>query len=94
MELLEAAACDLGLAADTARQLAVETAYGAACMAHARTDDPASLREQVTSAGGTTAAALAVFAQADLAGIVRRAVTAAARRSAELAAAHGDPDPR
>jgi len=94
MELLEAAARDLGLAADTARKLAVETAYGAACMAHARIDDPASLREQVTSKGGTTAAALAVFADADLAGIVRRAVAAAARRSAELAAAYGDSDPR
>jgi pyrroline-5-carboxylate reductase len=94
MELLESAARELGLPADTARQLSLETAYGAACMAHARIDDPATLREQVTSKGGTTAAALAVFAEADLAGIVRRAVMAAAHRSAELAAAYGDSDPR
>jgi pyrroline-5-carboxylate reductase len=89
MELLEAAGRELGLPADAARQLAVETAYGAACMAHARVDDPATLREQVTSKGGTTAAALAVFAEVDLATIVRRAVTAAARRSAELAVTYG-----
>ena len=94
MELLEAAGCELGLPAATARELAIETAYGAASMAHARTDDPATLREQVTSKGGTTAAALAVFAEADLAGIVRRAVRAAARRSGELAAAYGDTDSR
>lgn len=92
MELMEAAGCELGLPAATARELALGTAYGAASMAHARTDDPATLREQVTSKGGTTAAALAVFAEADLAGIVRRAVMAAARRSAELAATYGHSD--
>jgi pyrroline-5-carboxylate reductase len=90
MELLEAAARHLGLPATAARELSLETAYGAACMAHARVDDPATLREQVTSKGGTTAAALAVFEQSDLAGIVRRAVTAAAERAAELAAEYGD----
>lgn len=89
MELLEAAGRELGLPAGAARQLSIETAYGAACMAHAGIEDPATLREQVTSRGGTTAAALAVFAAADLAGIVRRAVTAAAHRSAELAASYG-----
>jgi pyrroline-5-carboxylate reductase len=46
---------------------------------------PATLREQVTSKGGTTAAALAVLEQADLRGILSAAVTAAARRSVELA---------
>ncbi len=94
MELMEAAGRELGLPAATARDLAVETAYGAASMARARTDDPATLREQVTSKGGTTAAALAVFAAADLAGIVRRAVLAAASRSGELAATYGDSDSR
>lgn len=91
MELLEAAAVELGLPANAARQLAVETAYGAACMAHEGVDDPAALREQVTSKGGTTAAALAVFEEAGLAGIVRRAAAASARRSAELAAEFGEP---
>jgi pyrroline-5-carboxylate reductase len=94
MELLESAGRELGLPADAARRLSIETAYGAACMAHAHVDDPARLREQVTSKGGTTAAALAIFDEADLAGIVRRAVTAAAHRSAELAAQYGDGESR
>jgi pyrroline-5-carboxylate reductase len=89
MELLEASGRELGLPAGAARQLAIETAYGAACMARAGIEDPATLREQVTSPGGTTAAALAVFAEADLARIVRRAVAAAAHRSAELATSYG-----
>ena len=94
MELLEAAARDLGLPAEAARRLSIETAYGAACMAHAGVDPPAALREQVTSKGGTTAAALAVFEESDLAGIVRRAVAAAARRSAEFAAEFGEGESR
>ena len=51
--------------------------------------EPATLREQVTSRGGTTAAALAVFESADLRGIVGRAAAAAARRAAELAVQSG-----
>jgi pyrroline-5-carboxylate reductase len=43
----------------------------------------------VTSKGGTTAAALAVFDAADLRGIVAHALAAADRRSAELAAEFG-----
>jgi pyrroline-5-carboxylate reductase len=45
----------------------------------------------VTSKGGTTAAALAVLDTAGLQGIVARAVAAADRRSAELAAEFGVP---
>lgn len=88
-ELLESAAVELGLPAEVARTLAIETAYGAACMLHAGVDAPQTLREQVTSRGGTTAAALRVLEEADLRGIVARAVAAACRRSAELAAESG-----
>ena len=45
---------------------------------------PGALRAAVTSPGGTTAAALRVFEQADLAGIVQQALTAARNRSVEL----------
>lgn len=85
IELLESAGQELGLPAETARTLAIETAYGAAHMARTRQFSAEELRAQVTSRGGTTAAALAVLEGADLRGIVRRAVAAACRRSAELA---------
>ncbi len=85
MELLEAAAMQQGLPPAVARRLAIDTAAGAARLAAQSGDDPATLRTQVTSKGGTTAAALAVFEAADLRAIVARAVAAAAHRSRELA---------
>jgi pyrroline-5-carboxylate reductase len=89
IELLESAGIAEGLAPDVARRLAIDTASGAAALARQGQDDPATLRAQVTSKGGTTAAALAVFETADLRGIVTRAVAAAASRSRELAAEFG-----
>jgi pyrroline-5-carboxylate reductase len=46
--------------------------------------DPFKLREMVTSPGGTTAAALAVFAEGDFAALVDRALAAAKARALEL----------
>jgi pyrroline-5-carboxylate reductase len=57
IELLEAAGQAEGLAPEIARRLAIDTAHGAAVLARGSTDDPATLRAQVTSKGGTTAAA-------------------------------------
>jgi pyrroline-5-carboxylate reductase len=91
MEALEAAARERGLPADVAQRLTVETAFGAAQMARNSALPLATLREQVTSKGGTTAAALAVLEQAGLRAIVAHAVAAADRRSAELAAEFGGP---
>jgi len=85
IEALEDAGASLGLPRATARHLAVHTALGAGRMVAEGPDSPATLREQVTSKGGTTAAALAVLERADVRGIVAEAVAAAARRSAELA---------
>jgi pyrroline-5-carboxylate reductase len=85
IEALEQAALEEGLPPHIARTLAMETAYGAGCMAHTPDADPATLRQEVTSPGGTTAAALAVLEKENLRGIVRRAVAAAVRRSKELA---------
>ena len=85
IEALEDAGAALGLPRATARQLAIHTALGAGRMAAEGADAPATLREQVTSKGGTTAAALAVLEHAGLRGIFAEAVGAAARRSAELA---------
>jgi pyrroline-5-carboxylate reductase len=91
MEALEAAAHERGLPKDIAHRLTLETAFGAAQMARQSADPLATLREQVTSKGGTTAAALAVLDAAGLRAIVAHAVAAADRRSAELAAEFGTP---
>ena len=91
MEALEAAAHERGLPNDIAHKLTLETAFGAAQMARHSGDSLAALRGQVTSKGGTTAAALAVLDAAGLRAIVAHAVAAADRRSAELAAEFGTP---
>ena len=84
MEALEEAAVARGLEREKARLLVIETALGAARMALESEDDPGTLREKVTSRGGTTAAALDAFEAGDLAGLVDRAVGAAHDRSIEL----------
>jgi pyrroline-5-carboxylate reductase len=86
MEALEAAAHARGLPVDVAHELTLQTALGAAQMARQSREPLATLREQVTSKGGTTAAALAVFDAAGLRDIVAAALTAADERSAQLAA--------
>jgi pyrroline-5-carboxylate reductase len=91
MEALEAAAHQRGLPTDIAHRLTLETAFGAAQMARESPESLATLREQVTSKGGTTAAALEVLNAAGLRDIVAHAVAAADRRSAELAAEFGVP---
>jgi pyrroline-5-carboxylate reductase len=91
MEALEAAAHERGLPTDIAHKLTLETAFGAAQMARQSSESLALLREQVTSKGGTTAAALAVLDAAGLRATVAHAVAAADRRSAELAAEFGAP---
>ena len=91
MEALEAAAHERGLPNDIAHKLTLATAYGAARMARESHEPLAVLREQVTSKGGTTAAALAVLDAAGLRATVAHAIAAADRRSAELAAEFGGP---
>jgi pyrroline-5-carboxylate reductase len=89
IECLEAAGTQLGLDPLTARKLAVETARGAGRMAAEGIEPPAELRAQVTSEGGTTAAALEVLEAADVRGIFAAAVAAGARRSTALALEFG-----
>lgn len=89
IEILEQTGVTLGLSAEVSRCLAVETAYGAGCMAKQAPESAASLREQVTSKGGTTEAALQHLEANGVRGIFAAAVTAAARRSAELAEQFG-----
>ena len=85
IEALQAAAEQRGLPPETARRLALDTAFGAAALAHESSDDPATLRVQVTSPNGTTAAALAVFEAAHFRDTVAQAVAAAADRADQMA---------
>lgn len=89
MEAMIDAGTELGLDPATATQLTLQTAYGAALMAQQSDDPPAVLRQNVTSPGGTTAAALEVMTQHDMSGIIRRALAAADNRAGELAQEFG-----
>jgi len=84
IEQLAGAGTELGLPADVAARLALETVLGAARLAAQSKEPPAVLRERVTSRGGTTAAALAVFDAEGLAERFRRAVQAASLRGTEM----------
>lgn len=76
----------LGLVRELATQLAVQTLFGASTMLRETGTDPSILRQQVTSPGGTTAAALRQFDERDLRGAFLAATEAARDRSVELAA--------
>jgi pyrroline-5-carboxylate reductase len=89
MEALTSAGNRLGLPQDTARLLALQTAFGAAKMALESADDAAQLRRRVTSPGGTTERAIGEFQKNNFEGIVLQALQAAADRSRELATEFG-----
>ncbi|MFZ4124479.1 MAG: pyrroline-5-carboxylate reductase family protein [Rickettsiales bacterium] len=85
MEALERAAIGLGLDAQTAHLLVKQTMFGSACMANTPFADVSKLREQVTSKGGTTEAALAVLLP-QLQALIDATTEAAAARSKALSA--------
>lgn len=89
IEQLAASAEKLGLSKEVARKLALHTVLGAAKLAAASDKTPSELRQQVTSKGGTTEAALQVFDREKLAERFARALEAASRRGAELGDALG-----
>jgi pyrroline-5-carboxylate reductase len=74
----------LGLTADAARRLAQETLAGAAELAMRSSESPTTLRERVTSKGGTTHAAITVFDAGGVKDTVVRALLAARDRAREL----------
>ncbi|MDE3238449.1 MAG: pyrroline-5-carboxylate reductase [Paracoccaceae bacterium] len=86
IETLAAAGVAEGLAPDLAMKLAKATVAGAGALAMQAEEDPAQLRVNVTSPGGTTAAALAVLMDeaAGFPALLKRAVHAAAERGREL----------
>jgi len=84
IEALQAGGEALGLQAETARQLAIQTLVGASALAANSSETPAVLRERVTSKGGTTAAALDVLAAGGLSTLIGKALVAAAARGKEM----------
>jgi len=86
IEALHTAAVAAGLDDDLAMLLAKQTVFGAASLAQTSQESPSTLREQVTSPNGTTAAALAVLmAQpGGLQDLLKTAVAAAKDRSIAL----------
>ncbi|KAF2992168.1 pyrroline-5-carboxylate reductase [Methylocystis sp. MJC1] len=86
VECLAAAGVEAGLPADLAGRLARATIEGAGELLHRQADVSAeTLRQRVTSPGGTTAAALSVLMAEDgLAPLMSRAVAAAKKRAGEL----------
>ncbi len=85
IETLAAAAQNEGLAPELAEKLAIATVAGAGAYAAQSPVDPTRLREQVTSPGGTTQAALErLMGDGGLEALMAEAVRAAAARSREL----------
>lgn len=85
MEAMIAAGESMGLQAETAKRLTLQTALGAATMAHQSDAPPSTLRERVTSPGGTTERALKTFQEGGFRSLVNSALQAAEKRSKELA---------
>ncbi len=74
----------LGLPRPTATELVVQTLFGAATMLRQTGEHPSILREQVTSPGGTTAAAVRLLDDQRVRGAFMSAIEAACHRSAQL----------
>jgi pyrroline-5-carboxylate reductase len=87
MEEMTKAAVELGLPEDVAEDLVLQTAKGAGLLAveaDKSGEKPAELRRKVTSPGGTTEAALKIFAEGNFSPLVQAALKRACERSKEL----------
>ncbi|WP_428717612.1 pyrroline-5-carboxylate reductase [Undibacterium curvum] len=84
IEALEQAALELGFSPEQASQFAIATFEGAASLALHADEPVATLREKVTSKGGTTFAALSSMQEAGIQTAIVRAAKAAAQRATEL----------
>ncbi|MEP1216725.1 MAG: pyrroline-5-carboxylate reductase [Marinobacter sp.] len=85
LEALEEAATEAGIASETARALAIQTMAGAAEMAGRSEHDPGQLKRNVMSPGGTTEQAIHAFEDGGLRDLVKKAYSAAYKRSGEMA---------
>jgi pyrroline-5-carboxylate reductase len=84
MEAMLQAAAELGLPPEEARTLCMHTMIGASALAAGSTEEPATLRAQVTSKGGTTEQAIMIMEAAGVKSAIVKAAIAAAEKSREL----------
>lgn len=84
VEAMEQAGVNAGLRPDIARKLTVQTLLGAAEMLVKTEEEPALLRQKITSPGGTTFAGLEALRSRDFAKVVQAAVFSARDRAKEL----------
>jgi len=84
IEAMQQAAIELGLDAEQSKSLSLETFVGASLLAAQSLHDPATLRQQVTSKGGTTEQAILSMQNQQVQQAIIQAIKAAANRSKEL----------
>ena len=84
IEALQQAAIELGLSADQAKLLSIQTFLGASQLAAQSAEEPATLRSQVTSKGGTTERGVMALEGAGVKSAIIKAAKAAAQKSQEL----------
>ncbi|MGY3717431.1 pyrroline-5-carboxylate reductase [Sutcliffiella cohnii] len=83
-EALEKAALEQGLEHEVAKKLIQQTLLGAAEMLGRTKKEPAQLRREVTSPGGTTEAGISILQQSETAEAIQACVKRATERSREL----------
>jgi pyrroline-5-carboxylate reductase len=86
MELLTDSAISAGIPENIAKELVMQTAIGASELAHNSPDDVKTLRQKVSSPGGTTEAAFDSLDGNDIRSIWKQAIDAAIKRSIDLGA--------
>jgi pyrroline-5-carboxylate reductase len=89
IESMVAAAVDLGITREMATELVVQTVFGAATLIKQTGDEAQTLRERVSSPGGTTVAAINTLDEHGVREAFKAAMSAAQKRSKEL----GQPTP-
>lgn len=90
LESMTRAGVSLGLEAATAQKLSIQTAFGASMMARDSNDSPQTLRQNITSANGTTEAGIESLQEQNFESIISHAIRVAFDRSREIGNEIGD----
>lgn len=84
IQAMTEAGVEMGLSADQAQRLAIGTFTGASALAHSASEPIETLRERVTSKGGTTHAAISSLEASHVKDLFKTAIHAAQQRAGEL----------